>query len=219
MLTRGHTDSASFLLPCPHPESDLQIIAALPPNTGLTGVVPICYPLESMQKPGTCVPSPFSRVRLFAIIWTVVRQVRLSLGFSRLDYGNGLPFRSAGNVPSPGIEPVSPVLQADSLRLSHRKPKYMGTTSFFSSKKQTPSFFFFLPLLAKKREGQPHYDHNEESPSVLSGAKCEKESVKPHCNSFSDALFPLWENDVVQLPLPPISAQRATFLFLAQLLL
>lgn len=48
-------------------------------------------------------------------MWTVVHQVHLSLGFSRLDYGNGLPFRSAGNVPSPGIEPVSPVLQVDYL--------------------------------------------------------------------------------------------------------
>ena len=58
-----------------------------------------------MQKPGTCVLSPFSRVRLFATMWTVVHQAPLSLEFSRLDYRSGLPFPSAGNVPNPGIEP------------------------------------------------------------------------------------------------------------------
>ena len=110
-----------------------------------------------------------------------------------------------------------PVLQADSLRLSHQKPKYMGTTSFWTT-------VFFpqknrVATVTKKREGQPYYDRKEESTSVLSGAKCEKERVKPRCNSFSDVLFPLWENDVVQLPLPHLTAQRDTILFLTQLLL
>ena len=37
------------------------------------------------------------------------------MGFSRQEYWNGLPFPSPGNLPNPGIEPRSPVLQADSL--------------------------------------------------------------------------------------------------------
>ena len=34
----------------------------------------------------------FSRVRLFAIPWTVVYQASLSMGFSRQEYWSGLPF-------------------------------------------------------------------------------------------------------------------------------
>ena len=35
--------------------------------------------------------------------------------FSRQEYWSGLPFPSPGDLPDPGIEPVSPALQADSL--------------------------------------------------------------------------------------------------------
>ena len=35
--------------------------------------------------------------------------------FSRLEYWNGLPFPSPGDLPDPGIEPSSPALQADAL--------------------------------------------------------------------------------------------------------
>ena len=57
----------------------------------------------------------FSRVRLFAIPWTVVYQASLSMGFSRQEYWSGLPFPSPGDLPYPGIEPRSPALQADPL--------------------------------------------------------------------------------------------------------
>ena len=51
--------------------------------------------------------------------WTVTHHAPLSLGFPRLEYQSGLPFLSPGNLPDPGIETVSPALQADSLQLSH----------------------------------------------------------------------------------------------------
>ena len=35
--------------------------------------------------------------------------------FSGQEYWSGLPFRSAGDLPDPGIKPGSPSLQADSL--------------------------------------------------------------------------------------------------------
>ena len=38
-------------------------------------------------------------------------QAPLSLGFPRQEYWSGLPFHSPGNLPDPGIEPRSPVLQ------------------------------------------------------------------------------------------------------------
>ena len=48
-----------------------------------------------------------SRFRLFASPGTVARQAPLSMGFSRQEYWSGLPFPSPGDLPDPGIEPVS----------------------------------------------------------------------------------------------------------------
>ena len=56
-----------------------------------------------------------SRVQLFAILWTVVYQASLSMGFSGQEYWSALPFPSPGDLPDPGIEPRSPALQADAL--------------------------------------------------------------------------------------------------------
>ena len=50
-----------------------------------------------------------------ATLWTVACQGPLSMGFSRQEYWSGLLFPSPGNLPDPGIKPVSPALQADSL--------------------------------------------------------------------------------------------------------
>ena len=48
-----------------------------------------------------------SFIELFATPWTVAHQAPLSLGFSRQEYWNGLPFLPPGNLPNPGIEPAS----------------------------------------------------------------------------------------------------------------
>ena len=56
-----------------------------------------------------------SQVQIFATPWTVAHQAPLSMGFSRQEYWNGLPFPSPANLPDPGIEPRSPALQVDSL--------------------------------------------------------------------------------------------------------
>ena len=42
-------------------------------------------------------------------------QASLSMGFPRQEYWSGLPFSSPGDLSDPGIKPVSPILQADSL--------------------------------------------------------------------------------------------------------
>ena len=46
----------------------------------------------------------------FATPWTVACQSPLFMGFPRQEYWSGLPFSSAGDLPNPGIEPVSPAL-------------------------------------------------------------------------------------------------------------
>ena len=53
---------------------------------------------------------PLSRVRMSATPWTVAHQAPLSMGFSRQEYGSGLPF------PTPaGIKPT----QGSNQRLLH----------------------------------------------------------------------------------------------------
>ena len=47
--------------------------------------------------------------------WTVAHQAFLSMEFLRQEYWSGLLFPSPGELPDPGIEPVSPALQADSV--------------------------------------------------------------------------------------------------------
>ena len=39
--------------------------------------------------------------------WTVAHQVPLSMGFNRQEYRSGLPCPPPGNLPSPGVKPVS----------------------------------------------------------------------------------------------------------------
>ena len=47
------------------------------------------------------------------------------MGFSRQEYWSGLPFPPPGDLPDPEIEFMSPVLQEDSLPLSHQvRPIY-----------------------------------------------------------------------------------------------
>ena len=64
----------------------------------------------------------FSRVQLFATLWTVAYQAPLSIGFWGQEYCSGLSFSPSGDLPSPGTESMSLCLlhrQADSLPLSH----------------------------------------------------------------------------------------------------
>ena len=48
-----------------------------------------------------------SRVRLFVTPWPVAYQAPLIMEFSRQECWSGLPFSSPGDLPNPGIEPVS----------------------------------------------------------------------------------------------------------------
>ena len=80
-----------------------------------------CACKDSMGQVGqwhTCVLNHFSCVQLFLSLWTVAHQAPLSKEFSRQEYWSGLPFPSPGDLPNPGIKPVtlvSPALQAYSL--------------------------------------------------------------------------------------------------------
>ena len=63
-----------------------------------------------------------SLVQHFVILWSAACQTPLFMGFSWKEYWSGLPIPSLEDLPDPRIKPaspVSPVLQADSLPLSH----------------------------------------------------------------------------------------------------
>ena len=79
-----------------------------------------------------CVLSCFRRVQLFVTLWTVRCQAPLSMGFSRQEYWSRWPFPPPGHLPDPGIEPVSPALQVDSLPLSQwGSPTYVQHTHVY----------------------------------------------------------------------------------------
>ena len=52
-----------------------------------------------------CMLSRFSRVQLFAALWTVAHRIPLSMGFSRQECWNGLPCLPPGVFPIQGLNP------------------------------------------------------------------------------------------------------------------
>ena len=68
----------------------------------------ICaYSIHAYTNLAYVMLSHFSRVQLFATLWTVACQAPLSVGFGRQEYGRGLPCPPPGDLPNPGIETVS----------------------------------------------------------------------------------------------------------------
>ena len=57
------------------------------------------YSLSSVQS--------LSHVRLFVTPWAVAYWAPMSTGFSKQEYWSGLPCLPPGDLPDPGIEPVS----------------------------------------------------------------------------------------------------------------
>ena len=52
----------------------------------------------------------------------LAHQAPVSMGFPRQENRSGLPFSSPGDLPDPGIGPVSPALQADALPFPIKNP-------------------------------------------------------------------------------------------------
>ena len=63
--------------------------------------------LGCVLRNGTAMLSCFSHIQLFKTLWTIAHWASLSMGFLRQEYWSGLPFLSPGDLPEPGIEPVS----------------------------------------------------------------------------------------------------------------
>ena len=106
-----------------------------------------------------------SSVLLLVTPWTVAHQVPLSVEFCRQEYWSGLPFSTPGNLPHPGIEPVSPALAGGlftitvtwgDLSFQHKHNHfntYVYVCVFEPMNKQTKKTknLYWVPFLAKKR--------------------------------------------------------------------
>ena len=71
-------------------------------------------------------------------------QASLSLGFSRQEYRNGLPFPSPGDLPDPEIESMSPTLWADSLSTEPLGSPLHHRVSWTKSQLGSEGFFYCI---------------------------------------------------------------------------
>ena len=71
------------------------------------------------------------------ISWAVSLSAPLSLGFPRQEYWSELPFPPPGDLPDPGIKPLSPVSPALAGRLFTTEPPHLNQLHF-NLKKNTP---------------------------------------------------------------------------------
>jgi len=65
------------------------------------------HKLGGLHITRACMLSWFSHVQIFVTLKTVAHQAPLSMGFSRQEYWSGLPCPLPGNLPDPGIKPLS----------------------------------------------------------------------------------------------------------------
>ena len=83
---------------------------------------------------GLCVCSIAKSCLTLATPWTVASQAPLSMGFSRQEYWSGLPFPLPGDLPDPGIEPVSPAAPAlETLSLNYRTGREVQANIIYES--------------------------------------------------------------------------------------
>ena len=64
------------------------------------------YQVLTLEK-HACMLSFFCHVQVFVTLWTVAHQAPLSMGFSRQEYCNGLPYSPPGFLSNPEIKPKS----------------------------------------------------------------------------------------------------------------
>ena len=105
-----------------------------------------------------------SRLQLFATPWTVDYQARPSMGFSRQEYWSGLPFPSPGDLHDPGIEPGSPIFQADAL--TSEPP---GKAQECSNYRTIELISHASKVMLKILQARLHQDINHELPDVQAG--------------------------------------------------
>ena len=92
------SDNTLFWFPC---------LSAFSSHANLFSVYPLNDDLLSGSFLSCCLLSCFSCVWLFVTPWTAAHQVPLSMRFSRQEYWSVLPYPPPGDLPNPGVEPLS----------------------------------------------------------------------------------------------------------------
>ena len=98
----------------------------------------------------------FSRVQLFVTPWTVAHHDPLSMGFSMQEHWSGLPFPFPGDLPDPGIKPMSTTLVSRffTTELPGEPPNCSGLLSVHSVEAEMETTASSLPLLRGRPSGQ-----------------------------------------------------------------
>ena len=107
-----------------------------------------------------CMLSRFSHVWLFATLWTAAHQAPLSTGFSRQEYWSGLLCPPPGDLPDPGIEPVSLMSPALAGRLFTTSATWETLFYAISDSRVLDTTPVWTQTVT---EGRPHKDRRRQS--------------------------------------------------------
>ena len=122
-----------------------------------------------------CACKSLSSVQLFVTPWTVAKQTPPSMGSSKQEYWNRLPFPSPEDLPNPGIEPRSPTLQADSFPSEPSgKLTYNGESLTF----QIPIFLILNSTIFNLCEKMHMFFEFPKQNSFLDGCQVQKDRNK-----------------------------------------
>ena len=75
------------------------------------------------------------------MLWTVARQVPLSVGFSRQEYWSGMPYLSLGDLPNPALEPGPPRIAGGFFTTSATWEALYDKYVFFKYSFQSPHYY------------------------------------------------------------------------------
>ena len=126
-----------------------------------------------------------SCVQLFVTPWTVAHQASLTTEFSRREHWSGLPFPTSGDLPDPGIKPVSlesPVLAVSFLTAEPPEKPY--PLQFSSVAQSCPT------LCDPMNRSMPGHPVHHQLP----------EFIQTHVHPVSDAIQP---SHPLSSPSPP----------------
>ena len=132
-----------------------------------------------------------SCVWVFETPWTIACQASLSIEFSRQEYWSGLPFPSPGNLPNPGIKPVSlHLLQCRQIlyHLSHQ----VSRLSFPCIGKDLPKSPSFTGKVVFHWQGYTYFHKVKWNNLFKYSSKCKKKNKKARRWSGCSPVSPLF---------------------------